>query len=126
MAGNFTDEEFVRKSTRPEVVQWRKQMGDEHLDTYLREYAWDDPVHFINHADGDSIFLQFASGDGVTAAEAQRQLGLFSAKDKESKIYDATHALNSAARLDRARWLQHRLKLKTVDEKALEAIPQLK
>jgi hypothetical protein len=42
------------------------------------------------------------------------------------EFYDAGHALNSAARLDRARWLQKHLGFKKLDEGALGAVPQLK
>jgi dienelactone hydrolase len=126
MAGNYSEEEFVRASSSPVIVAWRNQVGQTKLDQYFREYAWGDPVHFVGHTDADSIFLQFATGDDVSPAEAQKELSRFSAKNKQSKIYDAGHALNNAARLDRDRWLQHVLKLKTVDEKALGEIPQLK
>ncbi|HYL94117.1 MAG TPA: hypothetical protein VEW69_13280 [Alphaproteobacteria bacterium] len=126
MAGAYSDEEFVRASNRPEIVAWRAQVGGPKVDQYFRQYAWDDPVNFVGHTDADNIFLQFATGDGVSPAEAQRELSRFSASSKQSKVYDAGHALNSAARVDRDRWLQHVLKLKTVDEKALGEIPQLK
>jgi hypothetical protein len=57
---------------------------------------------------------------------AQKYLDRFSAKDKKMDFYDAGHALNAAARLDRDRWLQKRLGLKKIDEQELGSIPQLK
>ncbi len=92
----------------------------------MEDYAWDDPANFIGHTDGQSIFLQFATGDHVSREQAQKWLNAFSAKDKKMEFYDAPHALNAAARLDRDRWLQQHLKFKHPDEAALNAIPQLK
>ena len=68
------------------------------------------------------------SGTGGAAAKAiaQKYLDAFSARDKQMQIYDAAHALNAAARVDRVHWLQKHIGGKKVDEKELEAIPQLK
>ena len=87
---------------------------------------WDDPAHYLPHTETQSVFLQFASKDQTTKAEAQKYLDRFSAKDKKMEFYDAGHALNNAAMLDRDRWLQSHLRFKHLDEKALEGIPQLR
>lgn len=55
----------------------------------------------------------------------KHQFSLFSAP-KQLAFYDAGHALNSAARRDRAKWLQEHLQLDKVDVAALSRIPQLK
>lgn len=126
MAGSFTDEEDVRAATGGDIFKWRQEVGPAKVDQYFRDYAWDDPVNFITHTDGRNILLQFAAGDGVTEKQAQQLLARFSAKDKQMQFYQAGHALNSAARLDRDHWLQQHLKLKKLDEEALKQIPQLK
>jgi hypothetical protein len=126
MAGSFSDEEDIRAATDGDLFRWRQKMGKDKLDQYFSDYAWDDPANYVNHTDGKTILLQFASGDGVTEAQAQKMLARFSAKDKEMQLYQAGHALNSAARLDRDRWLRQHLKLKKLDEEALKSIPQLK
>lgn len=59
-------------------------------------------------------------------AIAQKYLDAFSARDKQMQIYDAAHALNAAARVDRVHWLQKHIGGKKVDEKELEGIEQLK
>ena len=95
------------------------------------------PVYFLGHTTDEAVLLQFSASDlnaeaggqpGTAAGKAlaQKYLDSFSSKDKQMQIYDADHALNAAARLDRDRWLQKHLGLKKVDEKALEAIPALK
>jgi dienelactone hydrolase len=126
MAGSFADEEEVRAAKDGDIVKWREKLGAQKVDQYFHDYAWDDPANFITHTDGKSILLQFASGDGLTEPQAKQLLERFSAKDKQMQYYQAGHALNAAARLDRVHWLQQRLKLKKLDEEALKAIPQLK
>ena len=126
MASGYADEEETFASRDPERMAQIKQVGEENVREYFREYAWGDPVYFIGHTDRESIFLQFAAGDPISKETAQKYLDRFSSKDKKMEFYDAPHALNAAARLDRDRWLQKHLGIKKLDEKELEEIPQLK
>ena len=126
MASGYSDEEETFASTSPETIAHIKEAGEENVREYFHEYAWDDPVYFLGHTDRESIFLQFASGDPITKEMGQKYLDRFSAKDKKMEFYDAGHALNAAARLDRDRWLQKHLGVKKIDETALGAVPQLK
>lgn len=126
MASGYSDQEDTFASQDPETVRIRKQLGDDTLREFFHDYAYDDPVNFAGHTDRESIFLQFASGDGITRERAQKYLDSFRAQDKQMQIYDAPHALNAAARLDRVRWLQKHLGFKKVDENELQAIPPLK
>jgi dienelactone hydrolase len=126
MASGYADEEEAFASKDPKTVAHIKEVGEDNIREYFREYAWDDPVYFLGHTDRESIFLQFASGDPITKEMAQKYLDRFSAKDKKMEFYDAPHALNAAARLDRDRWLQKHLGIKKIDEKELEEIPPLK
>jgi dienelactone hydrolase len=126
MAGNYATEETYFASKDPKILAQRKQLGDEAVRDYFYNYAWDDPSYFLGHTDRESFFLQFASGDSISKEQAQKYLGMFSAKDKKMEFYDGGPALNAAARLDRVRWLQKQLGFKKPDEKELEAIPQLK
>jgi dienelactone hydrolase len=126
MASGYADEEEAFASKDPKTIAHIKEVGEDNIREYFREYAWDDPVYFLGHTDRESIFLQFASGDPITKEMAQKYLDRFSAKDKKMEFYDAPHALNAAARLDRDRWLQKHLGIKKIDEKELEEIPQLK
>jgi dienelactone hydrolase len=132
MASGYADEEDAFSSTDPERRARIQQVGEDRVREYFHEYAFDDPANFVGHTDVKSIFLQFASGDfgpnpgQAYKAQAQKYLDSFSSRDKQMAIYDAGHALNAAARLDRVRWLQKHLGFKKVDEKELEAVPQLK
>lgn len=126
MAGSYSDEADLRNASSGDILQWKQQVGNEKVEEYIRDYLWDDPANFIGHTDGQSIFLQFAARDFVTREQAQKYLQAFSAKNKKMQFYEAGHALNAAARLDRDRWLQQYLKFRRPDEAALNAIPQLK
>jgi dienelactone hydrolase len=126
MCGTYADEESIRAATSGDFFKWKQAVGEEGVKQHFSNYSWSDPAQYLGHTDAQSIFLQFASKDETTKAQAQKFLHRFSAKDKKMEFYDAGHALNAAARLDRVRWLQSHLKIKHVDEKALEAIPQLK
>jgi dienelactone hydrolase len=126
MAGSYADQQMVRNAKDGDIAKWKTQLGPDKVEEYFREYSWDDPANFIGHTQNDAIFLQFATGDHVTEADAQRMLAMFNAPDKKAKLYQASHALNGEARLDRDRWLQQHLKIKHIDEEALKAIPQLK
>jgi dienelactone hydrolase len=126
MASGYADEEEAFASKDPQRMAQIKQVGEDNVREYFREYAWDDPVYFLGHTDRESIFLQFASGDPISKEMAQKYLDRFSAKDKKMEFYDAPHALNAAARLDRDRWLQKHLGIKKIDETALGQIEQLK
>ena len=126
MASGYSDEEEAFASTDPQRMAQIKEVGEDNVHEYFREYAWDDPVYFLGHTDRESIFLQFASADGISKDLGQKYLDRFSAKDKKMEFYDAPHALNAAARLDRDRWLQKHLGIKKIDEKELGEIEQLK
>ena len=126
MAGSYSDEESIFASKDPQVLAYRKQIGDDALHGFFQDYAWDDPVYFLGHTDREGIFLQFGSADHISKEQAQKYLTMFSSKEKKMEFYDSGPALNAAARLDRARWLQKRLGLKKLDEKALGDIQQLK
>ena len=133
MASGYFYEEDAFASRDPETIAHIKEIGADRVRNYFHDYAFDDPVYFLGHTQNESIFLQFASGDHPPSvspeaykAQCQRYLDAFSSHDKQMTIYDASHALNAAARLDRVRWLQKHLGFKKVDEKELEAIPQLK
>ncbi|HSK45653.1 MAG TPA: hypothetical protein VLA83_17385 [Candidatus Binatia bacterium] len=126
MASGYADEEEAFASKDPKTMAQIKQVGEDNVREYFREYAWADPVYFLGHTDRESIFLQFASCDPVSKEMAQKYLDRFSSKDKKMEFYNAPHALNAAARLDRDRWLQKHLGIKKIDEKELGEIEQLK
>ncbi len=123
MSGAYSDQEMFH-SNRPDVKKYRKQLGDEKIQEFFRDYVWDDPIHYVSHSSPAAVFLQFASAD-QPRQEAKKYYDAFG-EPKKVEIYDATHALDDAARHDRVDWLVRRLSLRPIDEAALMAIPPLK
>jgi dienelactone hydrolase len=126
MAGNYADEEYVFDPNNPQMLAIRRRIGDDRIRAYAREYAWDDPVYFVGHAAPAAVFLQFGSRDEPLPEKwARHNYELFS-EPKKIAFYDAGHALDAQARLERDRWLAERLRLRPLDEAALARIPELK
>jgi len=126
MAGLYADEEFVFDPENKNMVALRGRVGDERVRAYFREYAWDDPVHFIGRSSPAAVFLQFGRRDEpITEKMARRSFDLFG-EPKKIGFYDAGHALDAAARRERVEWLAERLSLRRPDFKALALIPELK
>jgi dienelactone hydrolase len=126
MAGNYADEDYVFNPDNPAMLKVRERVGDDKIRAYLREYAWDDPVHYVGRIAPSAVFLQFGSRDEPLPEKwARRNFDMFS-EPKKIAFYDAGHALDAEARRDRVRWLAERLRLRPVDEAALARIPELK
>ena len=126
MAGGFADEAYVFDPENAEMVKLRARLGDERIRDYFRKYAWDDPANFVGHSAPAAVFLQFGRQDKpISERTARRAYQLFS-EPKSISFYEAGHALNAEARLERADWLVKRLGLRPVDHDALFRIPELR
>lgn len=126
MVGWFVDEEAVFDSQNAEMLKLRARLGDETIRAFFLKYAYDDPAHFINHSAPASVFLQFGREDKPITEKWARLFYDRFAEPKKISFYDAGHALNAEARLDRVRWLTERLSLRPFDQEALARIPVLK
>ncbi len=126
MANTYSLREFVFDEGNAELRAWRRKVGNEAVETYLRQFPWDDSLPFVRHAAPAAVFLQNGRSDtDLPEAVVRRSLAYFNGP-KQLEFYDAGHALNSVARLARAQWLQKRLGLKALDIQSLQAIPQLR
>jgi dienelactone hydrolase len=127
MAGAYADEEYVFDPANKDMVEMRRRVGDDAIiRAYFREYAWDDPVHFVGHSAPAAVFLQYGRRDApITEAMARRDFARFG-EPKRIGFYDAGHELDNVARRERVEWLAARLSLRRVDFDALARIPQLK
>lgn len=126
MAGAFAEEEYVFDSDNPEMRKARERIGDDKIRELFRKYAFDDPSNFVGHSAPASVFLQFGRQDKpIPEKWARRFYDLFS-EPKKIAFYDAGHALNREARMERVMWLKQRLSLRPVDRGALARIPDLK
>ena len=126
MAGAYADEEYVFDPENEAMVKLRQRFGDEALRKYFRDYAWDDPVHFVGRSAPAAVFLQFGRKDKpISEKMARRDFARF-AEPKRVGFYDAGHELDAAARRERVEWLAERLSLRRPDFDALARIPPLK
>lgn len=125
MAGGFSDEEYLFDPDNTAMLAVRKRIGDEKIRAFLRKYAYGDAAYFVGHSAPAAVFLQYGRKDApIPEKWAHRFYELF-AEPKKLGLYDAGHALDKVARVERARWLAERLSLKKVEEAALNRIPDL-
>lgn len=126
MAGVFADEEYVFDPDNPEMLKVRERIGDQMLRDFFRKYAFDDPLHFVGHSGPAHIFLQFGRQDKPIPLKLARRFYDLFPGPKKIAFYDAGHALDRKARMERVKWLAGRLSLRPVDKAALGSIPDLK
>lgn len=126
MAGGYANEDYVFDPENKQMEEVRRRIGDEALRKYFREYAWDEPAHFVGRSAPAFVFLQYGRRDEpIPEKMARRDFARF-AEPKRIAFYDAGHALDAAARRERVEWLAQRLSLRRPDFKALARIPELK
>ncbi|HEX8721092.1 MAG TPA: hypothetical protein VF736_10710 [Pyrinomonadaceae bacterium] len=126
MAGAYDDEAYVFDPSNAGMVKMRARYGDAALRAFFREYAWDEPRHFVGHSAPAAVFLQYGRRDKpITEAMVRRDFARFNAPTRAG-FYDAGHELDAEARRARAEWLARRLSLRRPDFDALARIPQLK
>lgn len=122
MAGEFADEEYIFDSTALDVTQFRQKNGDKALRDFFKQYAFEDPIHFIGHSAPAAVFLQFGQDDqGVPEKMARGYFARF-AEPKKIAFYKAGHVLNRQAREERIAWLADRLKLSAIDREAVDRV----
>jgi cephalosporin-C deacetylase-like acetyl esterase len=125
MAGDFATRELVN-SNEPDMVAFRKKYGDKAVNAYLDNYDWADGIHYVTLPGKAPVLLQMATHDEFgSAAMFETQAGAVAAP-KAVKWYDATHALNAEARLDRYIWLRKYIGLGDISEESLAKVPQLR
>lgn len=124
MASGLADEADMF-SDEPVFVELRKKYGEERIRTLMTRYAYLDPSHYLAHAAPAAVFLQHGKNDGHLPRRPSFYLSLLS-EPKQLKIYDAGHALNREARLDRYEFLRRELKLKRIDLKSFDNVREIK
>jgi cephalosporin-C deacetylase-like acetyl esterase len=125
MAGGVSDAEIFR-SDEPEIVAWRKSVGEKRVEEYMQNYAWLDAGNFVGHATPAAVLLQYARNDGLLNEKRERYFFSLVSEPKTLRLYDATHALNAEARWDRFEWLREQLRLKPLPRAVLDRVPQVK
>lgn len=122
MAGPLSDEVDLRT---PQLQEFRKQVGPEKFDTFVKKYPWFDQGKYVANAAPAFVFMQFATKEDFLTPDHVRQYERIVSDPKRLKIYEATHALNAEARRDRIAFLTEQLKLKPLPASVITAIPDL-
>jgi dienelactone hydrolase len=109
MAGSLSDEQDLKAK---EYQEYRTKVGAEKFDAFQAKYGWLDPGKFVSHAAPATVFLQYASKEDFLTPDRARGYAAMVSEPRRFQLYDAPHALNAEARLDRIAFLCDQLKLK--------------
>jgi cephalosporin-C deacetylase-like acetyl esterase len=126
MANVYSLRDYIYDEQNADMLAMRNKVGEDWIQSYFRQFPWDDSAPFVRHSAPAAVFLQNGRLDEALPERIVRKSFEYFQQPKRIKFYDAGHALNSAARVDRAEWLQGRLKLKVLDLQALGSIEQLR
>lgn len=122
MAGALADQVTLKSK---EVQDYRRRVGAEKFDAFIAKYAWLDQGKYVSHAAPAVVFMQYASQETFLTPERGREYAAVVSEPKSFKLYDAPHALNAEARLDRVAFLTEQLKLKHIPAATIRAVPDL-
>jgi dienelactone hydrolase len=122
MAGSLSDEVNFRSK---EYQNFRRKIGLEKFDAYVKRYYWTDAGKYVSHAAPAFVFLQFASRESFLNPDRAREYLAVVSEPKRLEIYDADHNLTAEARRDRVHFLVEQLKLKPVSDDVIAAVPNL-
>jgi pimeloyl-ACP methyl ester carboxylesterase len=126
MANTYSLREFVYDDQNPGMVAWRKKVGERKIQSYFRQFPWDDSKPFVAHSAPAAVFVQNGRSDIEIPERIVRKSFECFEEPKRIEFYEASHELNSAATADRGKWLQGRLGMERLDLEALSAIRQLR
>lgn len=122
MAGTLSDQ--VTLGSR-EMREYRQKVGAEKFDEFVARYSWLDQGKYVSHAAPAVVFMQYESREAFLNSERDREYAAVVSEPKRFKLYDAPHALNAEARMDRAAFLGEQLNLKSLRVAAIRAVPDL-
>jgi len=122
MAGSLSDQVSLRSK---EMQDYRRRVGAAKFDAFMAKYAWLDQGRYVSHAAPAVVFLQYASQEAFLTPQRDREYAAVVSEPKRFKLYDAPHALNAEARMDRDAFLAEQLKLKKIPLAALRGVPDL-
>ena len=122
MAGDLSDE--VDQESKG-FQEFRRKIGAERLDAFMKEHAWLDAGKYVSNAAPATVFLQFASEEPFIDEEMEKGYFELVSQPKKMRIYKAQHALNAEARRDRIAFLAEQLSVKAPPQSELDEIPPL-
>jgi cephalosporin-C deacetylase-like acetyl esterase len=112
MSGPQSMMEYVLSSDSPRMVPMRKTTDMAKVEQTLKANAWADPGSYANKLGPAPALFQYGlhDEDWVPLADAKNYVAM-SSGPKTTEFYDADHALNAKARMDRDSFLRKTLDL---------------
>jgi cephalosporin-C deacetylase-like acetyl esterase len=112
MGGPQSTMQYVMSSDSPRMVSQRKQFDMAKVEQTLKANAWSDPGSYTEKLGPAPALFQYGLHDEewVPLADAKDYVAK-STGPKTVDFYDAGHALNEKARVDRDEFLRERLKV---------------
>jgi cephalosporin-C deacetylase-like acetyl esterase len=112
MSGPQSTMEYVLSSDSPRMVPLRTTTDMAKVEQNLKANAWADPGSYANKLGAAPALFQYGlhDEDWVPLADAKDYVAMSSGQ-KTTEFYDADHALNAKARMDRDSFLRKTLNL---------------
>jgi len=105
---------YVLMATTPRFSDWylySPKLVGEAREAFIRQMSEIDPITHIQNLSPAPIFFQFSTDDPHVPKERAEEFFAAAVEPKEMKWYEAGHALNPDATLDRKAWLKENLGL---------------
>ena len=105
---------YVLMAATPRFSDWylyAPGLEGEAREAFIRQMSEIDPITHVQGLSSAPVFFQFATDDPHVPKERAEEFFLAATEPKQMKWYDAGHALNPHATLDRKAWLKENLGL---------------
>jgi len=105
---------YVIMAATPRFPDWylyAPRLEGEAREAFIRQMSDIDPITHIQSLSPAPVFFQFATNDPHVPKERAEEFFAAATEPKEMKWYEAGHALNLDATLDRKAWLKENLGL---------------
>jgi dienelactone hydrolase len=111
MAGSVSLSEMYRTHPHPQIAQARANTPRAEWEAFVRSIQPLDAIYYIGQSAPAALFFQYARNDEYITTEDAALYFTAASHPKQMTRYDAGHALNAQARVDRANWLAAQLSL---------------
>lgn len=125
MAGSASLAGMYRTHPHPRIARERDITPKEDWEAFARSIEPLDAIHYIGRSAPAALFFQYARNDEYITTEDAARYFTAASHPKQMTWYDADHALNAQARIDRAEWLAGQLRLNPLTEAIRDKLQQL-
>jgi len=122
--GNPVSMKDILTSDMPMIEAFRKAYGDDKLRAYAEKYSWADAADYAKLLGPAQALFQYATHDEYMTVAMEQKYFNSASGPKEIRYYEATHALDEKARLDRCMWLKAKIGLGNLTPAEIARVPQ--